>query len=115
MKMMTTNEAAQALGISAQLIRNGIKTGRYPCLRLGSRMMVDADLLQEILRREQAARGLTVEQVSELTGLKISTLRSGAKAGWIPATKLNGKWMFQANQVIAAIADRMNAEATDEE
>ena len=49
MKLATPNEAAAELKISAQLIRSGIKTGRFPCLYLGTHMMVDLDQLRDIL------------------------------------------------------------------
>jgi len=108
MKLATTNEAAVALGISAQLIRSGIKTGRFPCLHLGSRMMVDLDQLRDIVAKEHEAQGISIEEVSELTGLRVTSVRRGVRAGWIPAQMFGGKYLFQPEEVLSAIKERMS-------
>ena len=109
MKMATTSEAAAVLGISAQLIRSGVKTGRFPCLHIGRRMMVDLDRLQGILSAERAVQGINIEEISELTGLTVSTVRRGVRAGWIPAVMSGGKYLFQPEEVLAAITERMKS------
>lgn len=109
MKLATTNEAAKALGISAQLIRSGIKTGRFPCLYLGTRMMVDLDQLREIVAEEHAVQGISIEEVSELTGLRVTSVRRGVRAGWIPAVMVGGKYLFQPEKVLEAIAEQMSS------
>ena len=107
MKLATPNEAGAVLGISAQLIRSGIKTGRFPCLYLGTRMMVDLDQLGRILADEHKVQGISIEEVSKLTGLKVSSVRRGVRAGWIPAVMSGGKYLFQPEEVLAAITERM--------
>lgn len=107
--MATPNEAAKALNISAQLIRSGIKTGRFPCLYLGTRMMVDLELLGSILANERSVQGISIEEVSELTGLKVSSVRRGVRDGWIPAVLSGGKYLFQPEEVLKAITERMNS------
>ena len=109
MKLATPNEAAKALGISAQLIRSGIKTKRFPCLYLGTRMMVDLDQLETILANERQIQGISIEEVSALTGLKVSSVRRGVRSGWIPAVMSGGKYLFQPEEVLAAITERMSS------
>ena len=107
MKLATPNEAAAELKISAQLIRSGIKTGRFPFLYLGTHMMVDLDQLRDILDSERKLQGISIEEVSKLTGLKVSGVRRGVRAGWIPAVMVGGKYQFQPEAVLAAITERM--------
>ncbi|MEG1358362.1 MAG: hypothetical protein RSE23_01735 [Clostridia bacterium] len=110
MRMATTNEAAEALkkyGVTPQAIRSGIKSGRYTCLRLGKRMMVDLDALEPLVASEHQQRGITIEELSVQTGLKVTAIRRGVSDGWIPARKLDGRWQFELAAAMEAIRKRI--------
>lgn len=54
---LTIKEAAQAVGMSEHSIRQKIKMGLYPFIKVGvgrGRIFVDIDLLQKAMEQEQA-------------------------------------------------------------
>lgn len=101
MKLASINEAAQALGKSPQQLRRGIDAGRYPYVAIGSRKLVDVDELAGIVQRERATIG--IREAAELTGLPVSTIRRGAREGWIPCRKDGKSYEFLPGELLAAI------------
>ena len=103
MKLVTINEAAPMLGKSSQQLRRGIDAGRYPYVPIGSRKLVDVDELREIIKRENATIG--IEDAAELTGLSVSTIRRGAREGWLPCTKTGKAYEFLPGELLDALQD----------
>ena len=110
MKMRTLNEAAEALGTTRHRIRRGIQAGRYPSMQWGSRLLVDLDVLEPIIRSEDAEAEKTVGigQLSELTGLPPTTIRRMCKQGVLPYTKdKQSRYKFRPSEVLAALQNMM--------
>lgn len=101
MKLATINEAAQILGKSPQQLRRGIDAGRYPFVSIGTRKLVDVDELTDIINRERAT--ISIKEAAELTGLPVSTIRRGAREGWLPCSKEGKSYEFLPGQLLNAL------------
>lgn len=51
---MTTNEAAEAFGVTRQTVRNWVKAGKVQSTKLGRYRMVNVDDMTQIMRRRVA-------------------------------------------------------------
>lgn len=108
--MRTLNEAAGALGTTRHRIRRGIDAGRYPFMRWGHRLLVDLDVIEPIVRAEDAEAEKTVGigQLSELTGLPPATIRRMCKQDILPyARDRQGRYKFRPSEVMSAIQNMM--------
>lgn len=101
MKLATITEAAHILGKSPQQLRRGIDAGRYPFVSIGTRKLVDVDELTDIINRERATIG--IKEAAELTGLPVSTIRRGAREGWLPCSKEGKSYEFLPGQLLNAL------------
>lgn len=110
MKLMTVNEAAPLLGRTAQQLRRGMKDGRYPYVPVGSRQLVDVDELAEVIREEDAT--ISIDEVADLTGLSPTTVRRGAREGWLPCKKGRKSYRFVPGEVVKAL-EQMKARNND--
>lgn len=110
MKMRTLNEAADALGTTRHRLRRGIEAGRYPAMKWGTRLLVDLDVIEPIVRAEDAEAEKTVGigELSQLTGLPPATIRRMCKQGLIPyAQDKRTRYRFRPSQVVAALQNMM--------
>lgn len=117
MRFMTPNDAATALSeyaISEGQIKRGAQRGRFPYIKVGSRMMVDVDAAAAILAKEREDDNLmNTEQLSVATGLSASAIRRGVAEGWLPARDARGRHLrFDLDEVHAALERKMR-ENTD--
>lgn len=71
-------------------------------MRIGRRTLVDADEIERDARKRSGQ--ISVYAAAKLTGLRESTLRRGAREGWLPASKdSGGRYRFIEQQLLAAI------------
>lgn len=101
MRFMTIAEAARLLGIPEQRLRRGVEAGRYPYVQIGHRKLVDMDELEPIIRAERATIG--IREAAQLTGLPETAIRRGAREGWLPCRKDGKAYIFQPEQLLAAL------------
>lgn len=85
MYLVTCAEAAQQLGVSAQTVRRRVHVGTLPCLTVGGRVLIDMDALRAAMEREARADDglITMDGLSELTGLSLRDIRRGMAEGWL--------------------------------
>ena len=76
-------------------------------MKLGNRMLVDLDTAKDILKPMK--EGASIEDVSQATGLNITAIRRGIREGWIPCEKPGKAYVFQLDEVLKAIENRMAA------
>lgn len=110
MKMRTLNEAAEALGTTRHRLRRGIDAGRYPCLKWGTRVLVDLDVVGPIVKAEDAdaERTVGIGELSEMTGLPATTIRRMCRDGALPYTQdKRTRYRFKPSEVMAAIQKLM--------
>ena len=86
-------------------MRRAIASKSLPTMRLGNRMLVDLDTAQSILKPAKA--GASIEDVSQATGLNVTAIRRGIREGWIPYEKPGKAYIFQLDEVLKAIEQRM--------
>lgn len=104
MKFMTIREAAAALNISEGRMRRAVRTGEVPSMQLGTRAVVDVDTVAALLKQPE---GVGIETVSAETGLSVSAIRRAIREGWMPCTKPGKAFVFQMDEVRAAIEARV--------
>lgn len=107
MKFATIREASVALDISEDRMRRAVRNGDIPYMRLGTRTVVDIDRVAELLKRPE---GVNITTVSSETGLSVSAIRRAVREGWIPCDKSGRAFLFDMDEVRAAIEARMQAE-----
>ena len=104
------NEAANALGTTRHRLRCGINAGRYPCIRWESRILVDLDVVEPLVRADQARREtwVGIGEISRITGLSIGTLRHMCRDGAIPYRRdKQGRYQFQVTMVVSSLSNMM--------
>lgn len=106
MKFMTIPEAAKYFEIDVQVIRRGVQSGKYPLMRVGNRSLLDVDGMREIVEAERRV-GLSIEDVHEMTGLSIGTIRRGIKEGWLPCWKRGTAFQFDEDELRQALQARI--------
>lgn len=108
MKMATLAEAERDLDVKAITIRRRAIRGEYPYLMIGTKMMVDLDILRPIVEAERKRNnGINITTLAEKTGLKVSAIRRGIKEGWIPYWMENRRARFDFLKVQDAIIAHM--------
>lgn len=105
MNLQTVRTVCKELGISEASVRRAIASKSLPTMRLGNRMLVDLDTAQSILKPAKA--GASIEDVSQATGLNVTAIRRGIREGWIPYEKPGKAYIFQLDEVLKAIEQRM--------
>ncbi len=109
MKLATVSDAlrqlkAEDLIISESKLRRDAQSGRLPSMIVGTRTLIDLDVARELAYRGD---GITIEQLSEETGLKVCMIRRGIREGWIPSRKEGKAYRFDLAEVQAAIEQKM--------
>ncbi len=107
MKFATIREAAVELTISEDRLRRAVKNGDIPHMKLGTRTVVDIDRVAELLKRPE---GVNIATVSSETGLSVSAIRRAVREGWMPCDKTGRAFMFDMDEVRAAIEARIQAQ-----
>lgn len=107
MKFATIREASVELNISEDRMRRAVRNGDIPYMKLGTRTVVDIDRVAELLKRPE---GVNIATVSSETGLSVSAIRRAVREGWMPCAKSGRAFLFDMNEVRAAIEARMLAE-----
>ena len=108
MKLRTIHEAAEALGLSRRKLKEGIAQGKYPAVKWGSRLLVDADALERILAEERAAAPtVSARECAEAIGVSESTLRRMARTGLVPFRREGRRGLFVVDEVIQELEGRM--------
>lgn len=105
MNLQTVRTVCKELGISESSVRRAIAEKRLPAMKLGNRMLVDLDTAQDVLKCRKG--GATIEEVSKATGLNITAIRRGIREGWIPYERPGKAFIFQLDDVLKAIEQRM--------
>jgi len=103
MMFRTIRESAELLGISMNLLRKAAKSGDVPSMMIGSRMMVDVDEARKIISRFM---GVGIGAVAAETGLPKTAVRRGIREGWIPYYRPGREYLFDMDEVKAALAAR---------
>lgn len=90
MRMMTIPECVAALGdrVTAQRLRYGIRMGYYKSVRIGGKVLVDADTVMadvlEYTPQHSYPGGLVSrEELMRVTGLSRRQIDHGIAEGWI--------------------------------
>lgn len=107
MKFATIREAAVELTISEDRLRRAVRNGDIPHMKLGTRTVVDIDRVAELLKRPE---GVNIATVSSETGLSVSAIRRAVREGWMPCDKSGRAFMFDMDEVRAAIEARIQAQ-----
>lgn len=107
MLLKTIREAAAALDISESKLRRAAQSGTLPVMKLGNRTLVDVDAAREVLAQPE---GVNIEAASQQTGLSVSAIRRAVREGWLPYKKPGKAFLFDMDDVTAAIARRMKAQ-----
>lgn len=107
MKFATIREAAESLNISEARLRRAVKSGEIPFMMLGMRTVVDIDTVATLLARPE---GVNITTVSNETGLSVSAIRRAVREGWIPCDKTGKAFLFNMEEVRAAIEARMKSQ-----
>lgn len=107
MNLQTVRTVCKELGVSEGSVRRAIADKRLPTMKLGNRMLVDLDTAMDILKPMK--EGASIEDVSQATGLNITAIRRGIREGWIPCEKPGKAYVFQLDEVLKAIENRMAA------
>lgn len=107
MNLQTVRTVCKELGVSEGSVRRAIADKRLPTMKLGNRMLVDLDTAKDILKPMK--EGASIEDVSQATGLNITAIRRGIREGWIPCEKPGKAYVFQLDEVLKAIENRMAA------
>ena len=110
MRMRTLNEAAEALGTTRHRLKQGIDGGKYPAMRWGSRVLVDLDAIGPIIAAEdaEAERLVGIGEISEMTGLPVTTIRKMCREGVLPFERdKRTRYRFRPSEVMAAIENMM--------
>lgn len=118
MKLRTLTEAAAMLGVSRARLRRGVQAGRYPCMRWGSRTLVDVDALRAIIAEEDAQNAdgtISLRECAEAIGLGPDTLRRMTKTGMIPCVHVGRACRYRLEDVQRAISGEMNRIYDDED
>ena len=105
MNLQTIRIVCEKLNVSESQVRRAVANKQLPSLKLGNRQLVDMDTAEAILK--PIITGATIEQVSEATGLSVSGIRRGIREGWLPCDKSGKAFIFQIDEVIKAIENRM--------
>lgn len=106
MKFMTIPETAKHFKMDVQVIRRGVQSGKYPFIKVGNRVLLETETMQAIVEAE-ARKGLSIDEVHEMTGLSIGTIRRGIKEGWLPCWKRGAAFQFDADEVREALRTLM--------
>ena len=67
-------------------------------------MLVDLDVAHDILTKPA---GIGIEELSEKIGLNVSAIRRAVREGWLPYTKPGKAYLFNVEEVRAAIDRRI--------
>lgn len=61
--LLTTTETGNLFGVTGQTIKNWVRHGRFPGYRVGSRIMIPREVVEEYVRR--AGPSLSLEELSD--------------------------------------------------
>ena len=104
--MLTVEQAAERLGVSAQEVRRLVRTGTLPAQRVGRTLVLSDDAVDERARLDVGPGRVLSPAVAWATLWELS----GEHAGWLdrPArSRLNARLASSdAEQVVAAVRDR---------
>lgn len=114
MKLMTCREASRQManyGITQTKLKRGCEDGKYPCLHIGNRIMVDIDALMPIVEQEYKRSALlSTSELAVRIGLSESSIRRAVAEGWIPCQVIGRNMRFDLEDVQAAVIRRMHNE-----
>lgn len=102
MKFMTIPETAKHLDTDTQVLRRGVQSGKYPFIKVGNRVLLEIEGTKAVVAKE-ARDGLSIEEVHNMTGLSIGTIRRGIKEGWLPCWKRGVSYHFDEGEVREAL------------
>ena len=112
MRMMTCREASEELqsyGVTKDRIKRGCLEGKYPHIRIGNRILVDVDMLEEIVSKEMRNKDdlLSTQELAQRVGLSESSIRRAVADGWIPCEIVGRNMRFRLIEVQEAIERKM--------
>lgn len=107
MNLQTVRTISKELGVNESIVRRTLAAGKLDAIHIGTRVLIDMDTAAEVLK--PAAAGIGIEEVSQATGLSVSAIRRGIREGWIPCTKPGKKFLFQLDEVVAALRAKIAA------
>lgn len=110
MNLKTIRVTADMLGVSENTVRRAVHDGKIPYIMVGNRSLVDADAARNVLTGKE---GSSIEDVAAATGLKVNTIRRAIKEGWMPCEKVGRAFVFQMDEVKAAIDARIRGQNKD--
>lgn len=108
MNLKTIRVTADMLGVSESTVRRAAHDGKIPYIMVGNRSLVDADAAKKVLAGKE---GSSIEDVAAATGLKVNTIRRAIREGWMPCEKSGRAFVFQMDEVKAAITNRMKVQS----
>ena len=106
MNLQPISAASKKLGVPDSRIRKAVKEKKLRMMRLGTRMLVDMDEVQEMLAEEYS--GATIKDVMAATGLCDTAIRRGVREGWLTCQKTERGLIFDLDEVLKAIEKRMD-------
>ena len=110
MKLRTINEAAKELNVSQSRLRRAVRAGQVNYLMMGNRQLVDVDSAQSLRGPEG---GISINELSDLTGLRVSTIYRAVQEGWMPYDKRGRALVFDKDAAQAAIQGKMKQGGMD--
>ena len=69
--LLTTTQTGNVLGVSGQTIKNWVREGRFTGYRVGSRIMIPKEVVEEYVRR--AGPSLELEDLSDEESARLVT------------------------------------------
>jgi len=131
LKFISTQEAADLTGLSEEVLRRGVKSGRFAAIKAGGNngkyLFDEAMLLKtledEALSRVEKATTVTkkvrfigIQEAADLTGLSVTTLRQGVESDRFVAIKSggdSGKYLFDEAMLLKTLEDESLSRVKD--
>lgn len=89
---LTTQEAGQRLGVTAQEVLRRIRAGQLHARTHGQQLLVAEEEVQELLI---PPGWLTTRQLAEKAQVRPSTVYGWIAKGWVQARKIHGRWIVE--------------------
>ncbi|MDO4837835.1 MAG: helix-turn-helix domain-containing protein [Clostridia bacterium] len=115
MNLQPVNRARQLTGVTDYALRKAIREGKIQVLKWGNRQLVDVDVVCEVLgKRKSPDQYWSAKELSEITGLRTSTIRKMAQEGLLPHEKIGNAYYFDKETILTDIAQRMAQDSQKE-